>query len=325
MSALGNLVGDIGALAGDRGSTTSVRLTKNPELAGPINQATTDFGATRTASNTGLQDYIRQYLAGNPAARTQTGQEVGAINRYYNGDVESQLAQMRAQRAAAGQEAVNRALAYNTANLNRSRLAAGGSGGSSYMDRLGLNTAADINLQNSLANIAQQRADWNQVMQNQIGLAGQRTNLQNQLAARALVPAQATQANYGWQLGALGNLLSLYNNNNMYGTQYNAPISQKIGNTVGDVAQIGADVYTGGAAGAFMGGMGGGMRTGTSYGPNMASPAAQGWYSGPPATTTANGWNPSVLSTPMPSYSYGPYMAASAAPASGWMPGSEYQ
>ena len=248
MSALGSVVTAIGGATGDQGSYSLDTLTKNQGIQSALNNLIGSYNSQVSNDSTDLNSYIKNYLAGTNQATQNTAQETGAIDRYYNGDVARQLAGLRAQQSQLGNQSVAQALAYQRGNQNRA-LVTGGGGDNSYDNRIGIGTAANLNLANNLQNLTQQRSDINQVDQSQLALAGQRNNLADALAARSLVPAQAGQNMLASETQDLSALPAISNANNLFGAQYNP-----------SMAEYGGQITSGmfGAAGQAAGSSGGG-------------------------------------------------------------------
>lgn len=260
MSSLGNLVADIGAAAGDEGESTIQSLVKNPQLQKRLDDALGDYDKTKSSSSMALDQFIKDYLAGNKTASTRSTQEQGELDRYYNGDVERDLASLRQRRAGAGDQALSRALAYMTRGRNMDRV--GGFGGDSSYDRqLALKQGSDLSLQTLMENLSQERADQDYLRQMQLGLAGKRTGMADALAARGLVPSQMQKQELGWSMGSLNDFLRMDNLNKIYGVKYEPSAWETAGAITGDVASLAASIYSGGATdmmGGMMGGGGGG-------------------------------------------------------------------
>ena len=293
------MIGAIGSLLGAKeGTYSTLRLTKNPALEAFNLSNQSDYSKTHNEAAAGLDQYIKDFLAGNKAAGDRTGQEIGAVNRYYNGDVERQLADLRARSGQASQDALNRSLGYMTANQNRSAI--GGAGGdSSYNRQLGIKTGADMSLATTMQNLAQQRADEEYMRQNQLGLAGRRTGMADTLAARDLVPGQQSMALQDWNTGAVGRLLSNDQSNNMYAAKYNKSTMEKLDDVEKEMGSM-----LGGLTGGSYGGGGGGA---------AAAPTVQ--------------WQPGSMGSPGVA-AVNPYGAGSALATAGMMPGyggSTYQ
>lgn len=287
MSSLGKLVGDIGGLAGDKGSYGVMRLTKNKELQGRLDTSLKDYDSTKASSSEALDQYIKNYLAGTKDAEVRSGQEIGVLDEYYNGGVENELARLRTSRADAARDAVTRALAYSTRGQNLARVGSDG-GGSSYDRQLANKAATDIEVQNAMEQAALERGDWDYLQRSKLSMAGQRQAMSDALLARGLVPSNMRKDELGWNLSTLGDLLKLDNANKIYGTEYKPSTSEQIGGVVDDVAQIGADIYT-------MGGWGAAQGTPTFTG-SSASPAG-GWSANIAPITVAGAYSPNPLAT----------------------------
>ena len=282
MSSIGNLVGDLGAAFGDEGHNSVESLVKNPQLQSRLDAQLTQYDKARDTSSKALDQYIADFLAGNKTASSRAGQEQAVIDRYYNGDVERSLADLRTRKSAASNQALARALGYMTAAQNRDQITRTGTG-SSYDRQLALKTGADLNLSNLLDNLNQERSDWNFVQGNQLGLVGKRTGIADALAARDLVPSGAMQANLGWNLDTLNKLLGLDQSNKSYSVKYNPSGSEMAGNIIGDVGNIASDYFSGGFGSMFGGDKSSAPKATTSWMPSTFSGAASApptWLSG---------------------------------------------
>ena len=297
MSSFGSVLSGIGMATGEKGSYSLTDLTKSQPIQSGLDKLISDYGSQQAKDSTTLSQYIRDYLSGNPTARKNTAEESSAVNRYYNGDVERQLAAMRGHQATLGQEAVNRAIAEHRGNINRAVMGGGGAGDSSYLNRIGTGMAADYNLKNQMDLLNQERGDYNAVNQAQLGLAGRRTQLADAYLGRQLVPMQMGQQNMGWDIGTLASLQNIMNANHMYGAQYNpsmADAGAAIASGVGGTIMKGA-----GMMGGMGGGGGGGAPTlpkGTDVGfgvgnNGMSAPQMQNWMGSPMFTPGISGSN----------------------------------
>lgn len=276
MSALGSVVTAIGGATGDQGSYSLDTLTKNQGIQSALNNLIGSYNSQVSNDSTDLNSYIKNYLAGTNQATQNTAQETGAIDRYYNGDVARQLAGLRAQQSQLGNQSVAQALAYQRGNQNRA-LVTGGGGDNSYDNRIGIGTAANLNLANNLQNLTQQRSDINQVDQSQLALAGQRNNLADALAARSLVPAQVGQSMLSAEGQDLNGITGISNANNLFGVQYNPSMADYGGQITGGMfgaagqglgavesgaltaGALNSPAFTGGSSGGGGGGGGGGL------------------------------------------------------------------
>lgn len=252
----------------DRPAPRVTSLVKNPTLQGGISNLGSDYTANADVSKSGLGDYISKYLAGQKAAETQTGQETGAIDQFYNGGVSANLAQLRNQRSSAMTDAANRASAYAVRGVKGNMVANDG-GASSYDTRQAVRNVTDVQTQAALDNANQARQDYGYVTGNQIGLAGARTGLQNTLAARSLVPGQASSDVLRRNEGDLQGVVGLDQANKFYGIKQDPGILDRLrqeqqfvsglGSLMKDQYGTAAEAYGGWASAGMGGGGGGGM------------------------------------------------------------------
>lgn len=252
-------------------SVSTVSSVKNPALQANIDAAIGGFGDYVNQGNAAFANYLSQWNAGQPGAAARTGQEIGALDQFYNGGMANQLAQLRAQRARAMTNAADVASQQAIRALNASRVT--GQGGlSSYNQRLAMANLTPIRVQAALDDANQARADLGYLTQNQIGLAGQRQGMANQLAGYGLVPTQQRLAMLQGQAGYLGMLGNLDQQNKFYGLQQKPnmwadvadSLDQGILNAAAIYGSVGAPGMGGGGKGMSRGGMVKGPGTGTS-------------------------------------------------------------
>lgn len=213
---------------------TTISSVKNKALATATGNALNDYNTARTAGNSALGDYISKYMSGTPAAATRTGGEISNIDRYFNGGAASELAGLRAQRSSAVNNAADLASQYALANLSRSR-AMGDGGPSSFDTRLALRNQGDIRTQAAVDNASQARSDWDYLDRNRLALTGQRTNLADTLAGRALVPAAAQRNVLGQDLGLLGQIGQIDQANTFYGLKNHPGIGEGFASDYGQL------------------------------------------------------------------------------------------
>lgn len=196
----------------------TVANTKSPELAAPINQLLGDWQTLRGLNPTNL---VTDAMAkANPDYQKYLSQETGAVSQYYNGDVQKALDALRAQRGAAYQTATDRALGQLSRVLATNQMAQGGGGTvgtGSYISKQALDTAANLNAQSALDQAQQAYQDYNQVLQGQIGLAGQRGNLTTADITRQLLPSQVGANWFNSLVQALGPVAAMQLQNTFYG------------------------------------------------------------------------------------------------------------
>lgn len=230
MSSIGRIANWI---TGDKGSTSVTSQVKNPALQQLIDRGVSDYSGIRDSGRDALASFTQRYLADNPAATTRTNQEVGTIDRFYNGGIESDLLGLRNSRYAAARGAADRAGLGALRGLNSARLLGSGTPGS-YDRRLHMRNMADIETQLALQSADQERADWNYAMANRLGLVGRRQAMIDANTGRVLYPEQLRRNFYGQDLGYLGALGELDRGNKFYGLEYDPSIGDEIGGLFGD-------------------------------------------------------------------------------------------
>lgn len=285
-------------ITGSEGRNEIERLTKNPALEKFNLEAQGDYTKARGESQLGLEQYIRDLLAGTATATTRSGQEQSVVDRFYNGDVERQLAANRAQDALLADRALNQAFA----NFNRTSSAdqvSGSPGASSWNLRSKLGVGSGLALDSDLRQAAQRRSDEDYLRQMGLGLAGRRTAMADTLAGRAMLPGQARQALLGWENATIASLLGNDAANNMYGVKYIPSAGEQItevGTNISNDLQDAVAMY-----GSLYGGQG-----------------PQPHNTTPVGTTNFGTWAPSGgFSAPSAGQTYGWGMSPSAAPAGG--------
>lgn len=309
-----------GALRAFQGDPTfnTIHNVKNADLQKQIDASLTGFQTLKDSSDASLSDYISKYLAGGADAASRTGQEIGSVDRYYNGEVDNALAGMRTQRQTAVLSAADRAQKASLAGVHGSMLANDG-GGSSYDSRLALKNYTDISTNAALDNANQQKGDYMFSLQQQQANLGRRQSLADALTARTLVPSQLRNQQFGQQLGYLGSIENMDQANNFYGLQQHktgldkwAAFGDAADQGIMNAASIAGSVMGmggmgGGAPGGGAGGGGGGGSgigaTAPSFSPSFSpasyatayQPTGQNYssnYSGGTSYTNSMGYNP---------------------------------
>jgi len=247
----------LGALFGNTGEMTFP--FKWPALGTAVKGGLSLAQQIKDSLDAAYQKYRSAYLSNYPATKTATGQEIGTIDQFYNGQMASQLAQLRAAQNAAGIDAANLYSNRAIRGVNSGLLGMPG-GGSSYGSRMLIDATAPYYVQAAQADAAAQRADLGYLTQNQLGLAGQRQKMMADLAAYGLVPENVRQQNFGNYLGNLAALEQLFNQGTY--SKYNPSETEIIG---GALKEQGGYLMSAGAA-AGGGGGGGGPAPNTTTG-----------------------------------------------------------
>ena len=268
MSSIGGIVTSMGAAAGDSGQTSVLNHAKNAKIQSGLDDLIGQYGKYASSDSTSLDNFISNYLktapATNAANAADTAQENDAIGGYYNGDVANTLAGFRARQSQFGNQAVEQALAQNRGNMNRSVLGGGGSGDSSWQKREGIGVASQLDLQNAMNILNQERSDYGTVLGGEVSNAGRRMALNNALTnsnvQSQMLPAELRQQLMGYNLNDLLGLSNINNANEMYATKY-SPSQTELAGGVSNA------VFGGGGGGGMGGGgmnfLGGGMGNGS--------------------------------------------------------------
>jgi hypothetical protein len=211
-------IGGILRATGGPGKYSTVSSVKNPALASSINRSIGQLPGYQSNVNNALGTFTSNWNANTPITQTQTNQQVGAMQQFYNGAMSNQLAQLRQQQQQAVNSAADIGVQQALRASNQSRLT--GSGGlSSYNQRQSMAAVAPIRAQAALANAQQARNDLGYVTGNQLALAGQQQALENAQAQRALVPAQTQGQLLGQENQVMSGLTNLDQANTFYGLQ----------------------------------------------------------------------------------------------------------
>ena len=263
-------------LGASDGKTSVQRLVKNKQLGTLIDQGITDYGGIRSSGQSAFDKYFADWQAGQPGAARRSEQEVGVIDRYYDPTgVENDLLGLRNRRNAATQQAAELASLRAIRGLNQSRLLGGG-GPSSYDSRQRMRYLGDIGVQSALDRTAQERADYDYLMNQRLGLGGRRQAMVDAQTGRVLQPEGIRRNLYGQNLGFLGNLGELDRANTFYGLKYDPSFAEELGTTIQNSVNTMKDIYG-------MGAMGGGGTGGINWQQMLQQYMQQGGQQGSPS------------------------------------------
>lgn len=157
-----------------------------------------EYDADATRSRGDIDSFTGQW---EDAYRRFQPQEDKAVGRYFSGAMGKALELMRMRRKAAVEDAGARAL-DTVRRDNKLNLLGSGVGGSSYLTRMGLGAASDINIRNALDQSNAERGDLDYLERTKLGLLGQRLNARRNL----LMPYQVRTSDLARRIGVLGNL-----------------------------------------------------------------------------------------------------------------------
>ncbi len=252
----GGLADVIGAFAPEREYKT-LRNTKNSALESLIQGLTSDY-STGKAKNAGdIEEFSQLFSSLAPQRQERTASDIGALDRYYNGDMARVLAGLRAQRGKALSDALNvdklTALGQIKAN---SLIRPGGDG--SYNRAITTKAIAPLMARYAVSDADAARGDLGFLEQMRVGNLGKRNALADAGAMASLVPMGVRNAESSRLGSSLAQLLGLDQANNFYGL---APVKTgwdtAIGVLNGLQKSLGEDIQIGSSVMGMMGGMGG--------------------------------------------------------------------
>lgn len=231
---------------------------KNPAIQGRINSLLGDFDTSRSASESGLGDFITNFLKNEPAVKAQTGQEITGIDQFFNGSMASQLGELRRRRMDAVNNAANVSADQALRSLDQSRLSRQGGDGS-YDIRSAIAALAPIRAGAAVDDVTQARSDLGYLTGTQLGLTGQRQALEDAISSRSLIPAQVRASILQRNESLLNPVESMDAQNNFYGLQRKTTDLDRWQQFLGQSEQqMNQAVGTAANAYAGMGGGGGG-------------------------------------------------------------------
>jgi hypothetical protein len=243
MGAFGDI---ISAFEGDP-TFKLLDITKSPALQAALNELLKDYGSGKKSGQQAINDFITKFQSDSKTANANGQQEIGNIDRYFNGDVANTLAAQRSSRATAVKAAGDRALALSQKSRNLSQLTSGG-GSNSYLARLGLKNASDIGVNEALDQSNMERGDFNWLEGQKQALTGRRSAMQDALTNRILVPSRIQQGFNASNLGFLQGWQGVNNANKFYGLQQERTVADRVGQGLDGALQLVMDYYTGGMA-----------------------------------------------------------------------------
>lgn len=246
----------IGAFAGEPKFDVK-RNVKNDQIQDLIYQLMEAEKNAGFSNEWSITDLTKKFYATQGERQNQAKQEVGTLDRFYNGAIADELAQIRQARKAAYRDATDRAVS----GINRGRnlgLLAGDVAGSSYLDRIALGQARDAEITGALDDVNQQKQDLNWLTGNQVNLAGRRGQIADSALMRILVPSQLRSQEVARKAGMFGAINALDKSNTFYGLSKDRTTLDQVGEGLDGLVQLAMEIYGTGALGG-MGGMGGGM------------------------------------------------------------------
>lgn len=202
---------------------TTISNVKSPGIDKRLTDLLDQFDKLREASSTAIGDYTNALKSATPRLTSFVNADINTLGKVANGSVDAELADIRGRRKEALNKSVSRAQGDLTRILGLGRVGMGGGGralgSSSYLSRLALDKAADIEAKAAADAADQERQDYGYATGLKLGTVGQRSGYLDALAGRALLPYNQQASQYGQQLQQLSALLQQALANNFYGLQ----------------------------------------------------------------------------------------------------------
>lgn len=172
-------------------------IIRLPEFEPLLRQLREQYGGFANQQDSAYRRFATQFGREDPLRRDQ---EIGSIDSYFNGGIESRLAGLRGNENNLFNAALERGLGGIDRGLGASAVAGVYSPRSSYGQRIRDRARTDMLTQNALRQAGQERADFSALENARMGLIGRRSDI----SARSLMPTNIRAA----QLGNQTNLLS---------------------------------------------------------------------------------------------------------------------
>lgn len=224
MSQIGN---NINAYSFGANDTKTVSNIKSENIADLIAQLQEAEKTATHQTEWGIAETIKRIFASQAQRQQQAKQEVGSIDRFYDGSLEGELAGIRARRGAAYRDSTDRALAGIRKGKNLGLLSGDTTGGS-YFDRIALGSSRDAEIAAALDAVNQEKADLNYLTGNQVNLAGRRGEISDAALMRLLIPGRLRTDETRRRLGMTGGINDLDKSNTFYGLREELDTTAKI-------------------------------------------------------------------------------------------------
>jgi len=253
-AALGAASGIAGAF--DKGGDPElISIVRNPEVDRQIRRQLGTSDETLNLQESNLADFGRRFRQQTPDVERFTREGVRDIEDLFGGQTEQNLRGLRARRRGARASATQRALDRIQQANQRLRARRGIVGGNTFQDLQFARLARDAEIDASLEDTEQERADFGFLLQQRLGNALTRQQLLDTLLNRSIQPTLARGQVQGSTLNTLRSIAETDRANRVEGLQQEPT-------TLGRIASAGRAIGGGllnvGAIGTVLGGGGGG-------------------------------------------------------------------
>lgn len=199
---------------------TTLANVKNPAIDARLAEILKTFD---TVSKSTPEEFVTRLRAAGPQFEGFTQQDIANLSDISGPGLETKLQGLRANRRAAVRSAADRALGDLTRILSLGRMGqstgAAPLGQSSYLTKLGLDKASEIETGAALDQAAQERADLDYLNQLRLGTLGKRGELLQTDIGRSLLPSQVNAQWFNQLMSSLLPIVSASNANTFYGLQ----------------------------------------------------------------------------------------------------------
>ena len=203
-------------------SFETIEKPKSTQVDARLDQLFKDYDAMKAQTQVGLDEFKALIKATTPNAEQFAREDIGSIENFTGGSAEGALAALRGRRKTAASTALDRSLGDLKRLLSNERMASsagadGAAGGSSYLSRLALDKAGDLNARFLVDDVDQERRDREYLDRLKLSLIGSRQGILDPFAQRPLFPSQQGNQSFNSLAQQLGLLLNSQLANTFYG------------------------------------------------------------------------------------------------------------
>lgn len=246
---MGNAVSGLITSFADNPDFETVSNVKNPAIAERISGALSDYDASRESGRDDLAQFRSSFDETVPARTERRDQEVANIDRFFNGDIERILGNIRANRGRATRAAAEAGIDRGLRDISSASVRRGGFGTSSYDKGLRSRFMRDELVRAALDDAEQERRDFDYLEGSRLGLSGRRSALDDAYLNSLLMPKRAEDMEQARLMQLLGAITGLDQANTFYGLEQERRPIDKAADFMGNLVDLAAAGYTGGIAG----------------------------------------------------------------------------
>lgn len=195
MSSAGNRTGIVSGIMDtfidDEPDIKSKLVVTDPAVFNRSRDLLKDWTSNRTEGQDFLRNWTQDFNAATPQVEAAGRQEVGFLDKFYDGSFSNYLQGLRNREGDARRAAGDRALQYVSGQQDRAAMLRGEPSGTSSATRaMGYRAARDIENDVALSALARERGDFDYINRMQLGNIGARGGILDALLTRKLLPKQ---------------------------------------------------------------------------------------------------------------------------------------